>query len=134
MFILGVKGDADLSGKADATDAASVLIYAARAGAGEENHIYTDKDEVLDKFAFFLADTTDESKDLGVTSGIVGKTEKSALNAEDAANILNYSAKAGANGTCDWIPEVLLSAPYPKYSQTIAEKAGLLSSNTEDNQ
>ncbi|MEE5994010.1 MAG: hypothetical protein V3G42_12345, partial [Oscillospiraceae bacterium] len=123
---IGVKGDADLNGVVNSIDAANVLVYAARVGAGEEAYIYSADEPILNRFAFFLADTTDESKNLGVTSGIVGKTEKSVLDSIDAANILVYAAKAGANGTADWIPEVLLNAPYPEYSRIIAEKAGLL--------
>ena len=124
---IGVKGDANLNGETNAEDAAKVQEYAARSGAGDEVYIFTAEDATLDKFAFFLADTTDESKDRGVHSGIpsVG-TAGSKLDATDAANILVYASKAGANGACDWIPEVLLTAPYPKYSETIAEKAGLL--------
>ena len=95
-------------GEADAEDAANVLGYAARSGAGDEVYIFTQNDETLDKFAFFLADTTDESKDRGIHSGIASVgTAGSVLNSEDAANILVYAAFAGSGETPNWIPEYL---------------------------
>ena len=120
---IGVKGDADLNGVADASDAAAVLIYAAAKGAGDPAFLTTTSDtlpagtETLENFAYFLADTDTEST--------VGAAEGVALDSADATNILIYAAIDGANQKCDWIPEVL-STPYPKYSEQIAIKAGLI--------
>ena len=72
------------------------------------------EDADLENFVYFLADVDAESK-----------THAVELNASDAAAILRYAAIYGANGECDWIPEVL-SAPYPEYSEKIAKKAGLI--------
>ncbi len=109
---IGVKGDANLDGLANATDAALVLQYAAEYGANGKASIAEDAD--LENFVYFLADVDAESK-----------THAVELNASDAAAILRYAAIYGANGKCDWIPEVL-SAPYPEYSEKIAKKAGLI--------
>jgi len=130
---IGVKGDADLSGVADASDAASILIYAAAIGAGEDAKLLTavEADDTLEAFAYFLADTDGESRDHGATTGIAGTTGASPLNATDAANVLIYSAIVGAQGTADWIDELddqdgVLSTPYPAYSEKIATTAGLI--------
>ena len=130
---IGVKGDADLNGVADASDAASILIYAAAIGAGEDAKLLTavEADDTLEAFAYFLADTDGESRDHGATTGIAGTTGASPLNATDAANVLIYSAIVGAQGTADWIDELddqdgVLSTPYPAYSEKIATTAGLI--------
>ena len=95
----GSKGDANLDGETNATDAANILSYSARTGAGIKTNIYSSTEDSLDKFAYFLADTDGESKD---------RETASQLNAKDSANILIYAAQAGANGSADWNTEIFL--------------------------
>ncbi|MDE5565230.1 MAG: hypothetical protein K2I93_08730, partial [Oscillospiraceae bacterium] len=122
---IGVKGDANLDGTANATDAARVLIYAAEVGGNGKSTLYSKDNKILEEFAYFLADTNGESSDGGATSSVPGQDGKSDLNASDAAQILIYAAIYGGNKKCDWIPEVL-KTPYPAYSEEIAKAAGLI--------
>lgn len=126
-ILIGVKGDANLDGTANATDAAKVLIYAADYGAKKNPSLYSETNEIMENFAYFLADTTGESEDHGKTASYDASTA-SALNATDAAQILTYAAIAGADKDhkCDWIPDVIKNAPYPTYSYEIAVGAGLI--------
>ena len=48
---IGVKGDVNFDGTANAEDASMILIYAAREGSGEEAYIFSDTDEMLESFA-----------------------------------------------------------------------------------
>ena len=82
----GLLGDATLDGVVNAEDAASVLIYAAARGAGEDMALYSAEDGIAEANAKSLADTNGDGL----------------INAEDAANILIYSAMAGADGDADW--------------------------------
>ena len=124
---IGVKGDVNNDGIANASDAAKILIYAAEVGAtGKDGYIYSKDNENFEKLAYFLGDTNGESVDHGTTASYA--EEESPLNASDAAQVLIYAAVAGAatDGKCDWIPEVIVAAPYPAYSEAIAKAAGLL--------
>ncbi|MCR4644776.1 MAG: hypothetical protein K5695_05125 [Oscillospiraceae bacterium] len=124
---IGVKGDVNNDGVANASDAAKVLIYAAEVGAtGKDGYIYSQDNENFEKLAYFLGDTNGESIDHGKTASYAA--EESPLNASDAAQILIYTAAVNASddGKADWIPTVLKSAPYPTYSEAIAKAAGLM--------
>ncbi len=85
---VGVKGDANLNGEANAIDAAIVLGYAADRGAGEDVALYP-ADAALEGLAYFLADVDGESRVCGA--------DGSDLNALDAAGILGFAAYVGAN-------------------------------------
>jgi len=142
---IGVKGDTDLSGETNVTDATNVLIYAAARGAGETPVINADYSEVIERFAYFLADTDTESRN--------GYSAETPLNVSDATNIRIFAARRGSTGdyyldaqgketTADakdavpfanvnWIDEVseekgVLSPEYPEYSLKIAKNAGLV--------
>ncbi len=112
---IGVKGDATLTGEADAKDAAAILVFAATEGAGLEAYIYSETDAMLEDFAFFLADTTGESEDHGKTDSLGNETSR--LDAKDAASVLVYAATVGAGLEADWA--VILAEPLPKYTAAI---------------
>ncbi len=88
-IFVGVKGDANLDSVANANDAAEVLVYAATKGANGSATLYSDEDVALETLAYFLADVDGESRDCGA--------DGSDLNALDAAGILVFAAKKGAN-------------------------------------
>ena len=88
----GLLGDANLTGKISADDAAEVLLYAASRGAGAEILPDPAEDPALGELRIRLADTDG--------NGVI--------NAVDAANILVYAAVEGAQGKADW--DEILSA------------------------
>lgn len=90
---IGVKGDANLDGTADAKDAAAVLIYAAAIGAGQDAPLYSDSDAASENLAFFLAEVNSSGD----------------ADAKDAAAILEYSAAIGSGEPKTW-DEVLSAA------------------------
>ncbi len=114
---IAVKGDATLTGEADANDAAVVLVYAAKIGAGTPAYIYSETDAELEAFAYFLADVTGESEDNGATDSL--GNAGSDCDAIDAAAILVYAARYGAFGDADWA-DGILPDPLPKYTAAIA--------------
>ena len=71
---------------------------------------------MLELFAYFLADVTGESENYG--------EDGSNLDANDAANILVYAARAGAGLNPLW--EEVLPAPLPIYTYAIAQANGTL--------
>ena len=97
---IGVKGDTDLSGLVDVSDAVAVLTYTAKIAASQEGVVFNE-DENLNKFAFFLADIDTESKE--------GKNDGNKLMAtEDAVYMLTYTAKTAAGQEPTW-PDVVPS-------------------------
>ena len=97
---IGVKGDTDLSGLVDVSDAVAILTYTAKIAASQENIVFNE-DENLNKFAFFLADVDTESKE--------GKNDGNKLmTTEDAVRILTYTAKTAAGQEVTW-PDVIPS-------------------------
>jgi len=125
---IGVKGDVNNDGVANASDAAKILIYAAAVGAGEEDvKIYSADNADLERLAYFLGDTNGESTDNGKSASYDASVE-SPLNASDAAQVLIYTAavNASADGKANWIPDAIKSTPYPTYSEEIAKGAGLI--------
>jgi hypothetical protein len=112
---IAVKGDATLTGEADAKDAAIVLMYAAKVGANMPAYIYSETDAELEAFAYFLTDVTGESEDNGATDSL--GNAKSDCDAKDAAKILVYAAIEGSGKYADWAE--VLSAPLPKYTAAI---------------
>ncbi len=112
---IAVKGDVTLTGEADAIDAAAILVYAAKYGAGLEAYIYSDTELIMEDFAYFLGDVTGESEDHGITDSLGNET--SHLDAIDSAAILVYAAKVGAGVEADWAK--ILSPPLPKYTAAI---------------
>ena len=113
---IAVKGDATLTGEADAKDAAIVLMYAAKVGANVPAYLYSETDAELEAFAYFLTDVTGESEDNGATDSL--GNEKSDCDAKDAAKILVYAAVEGSGKYADWAE--ILSEPLPKYTAAIA--------------
>ena len=85
-YRIGLRGDVDLDGAVTASDAARILIFSARKGAGEEAHIADTED---DAFAQFLGDVN-------------GSSDAQELNASDAACVLIYAAVTGSGQTPDW--------------------------------
>jgi len=112
---IAVKGDATLTGEADAKDAAIVLMYAAKVGANMPAYIYSETDAELEAFAYFLTDVTGESEDNGATDSL--GNAKSDCDAKDAAKILVYAAIEGSGKYADWAE--VLSTPLPKYTAAI---------------
>ncbi|MDE6087820.1 MAG: hypothetical protein K2G25_05480 [Oscillospiraceae bacterium] len=109
---IGVKGDADLNGVANAADGAKVLVYAADTGAGLDPSLTVTEgtpNAAKEAFAFFLADIDAESRDNGKTSNIEGsESEGSSLDAADGAKILVYAATFGVKGDyADWATDVI---------------------------
>ncbi len=126
---IAVKGDVTLTGEADANDASYVLIYAADIGAGKEAYIYSEEDEMMELFAYFLGDVTGESEDHGATDSL--GNEKSDLDAVDASYILIYAARYGAGNDANW--GRILPEPLPYYTAEIfsAEQAMEQENQTE---
>ena len=89
-YYVGKKGDVNLDGDVNASDAALVLTYAAGVGAGTSVSLTEDTDSTEEKFAFFLGDIDGEG------------AENSVLNAEDASKILAYAARKGSGQNADW--------------------------------
>ena len=83
---IGVKGDANQDGTADAKDAAVLLTYAAKQGAGNAAVLYSESDDALEQFVFFLAEVDASGK----------------ADALDAAAILRYAAAAGSGEVKTW--------------------------------
>ncbi|MDE6777123.1 MAG: cellulose-binding protein CttA-related protein, partial [Oscillospiraceae bacterium] len=120
---IGVKGDVNFDGVADAEDATNILIYSAEYGSGNKNvYIMSATNQALEAFAWFLGDVTGESKDCGKTSSVEGQ-ESSDLDAEDATDILIYSAEEGGGKKVDWVVDILGvgkdSTELPKYTKAI---------------
>lgn len=87
---IGVKGDANMDGKADAKDAAEILVYAAAVGAGTERPLYSEDDETLEAFVLML-------------SNVNGTDDRDfRLDATDAAAILVYAATVGSGNEVTW--------------------------------
>lgn len=83
---IGVRGDANQDGTADAKDAAVLLTYAAKQGAGNAAVLYSESDDALEQFVFFLAEVDASGK----------------ADALDAAAILRYAAAAGSGEVKTW--------------------------------
>lgn len=90
VVYIGVKGDANMDGSADAKDAAEILVYAAAVGAGKETTLYSRTNEILEKFVKMLADVNG------------GGGADSSLDATDAAAILVYAAGVGSGKNPSW--------------------------------
>ena len=118
---IGVKGDVNFDGVADAEDATKVLIYSAEYGSGNKDvYIASATNQAVEAFAWFLGDVTSESKDCGKTSNAEGE-EPSDLDAEDATDILIYSAESGGGNKPDWADDILSrgATGLPKFSKAI---------------
>ena len=98
---IGVKGDADLNGKVEVEDAISILTYYARTSAALGGSF--NDDEMLNKFAYFLADVDTESK-LGKNDAASGKK----IEVEDAVYDLTYYARKSAALDPQW-PDIIPS-------------------------
>ena len=98
---IGVKGDADLNGKVAVEDGVAILTYYARASAALDASF--NEDEVLNKFAYFLADVDTESK-LGMNDSGTGKK----ISVEDGVNVLTYYARKSAALDPQW-PDIIPS-------------------------
>ncbi len=87
---VGVKGDANLNGEADAKDAAAVLVYAAEIGSGNVAATLTGEQQtLLENFAFFLADVDTEDK----------THDPANLDSKDAAKINVFATIIGSGDT-----------------------------------
>ena len=141
---IGVKGDTTLNGVVNSKDAASVLVYAANFGAGNEAKILAEditEEElklseleeavnakiVLEDFVYFLSDVNGESEDHGATSNgavdAISETVNSPLRANDAGFMLVYAANQGAGNDPNWYDT--LTSPLPKYTKEIGEFNGM---------
>mgnify|MGYP001635303159 CR=1 FL=1 len=98
---IGVKGDADLSGKVAVEDAIAMLTYYARASVALDASFNEDAD--LNKFAYFLADVDTESK-LGMNDPDTGRK----ISVEDAIYDLTYYARKSAALDPQW-PDIIPS-------------------------
>ena len=78
---VGTDGDCDLDGMPTASDAASILIYSAAVGAGEENVSLSENPEISEEFVKFLTNHDSDT-----------------LNADTASRILILAAVNGAGG------------------------------------
>ena len=125
---IGVKGDTNLNGVANAMDSGKVLIYAAEYGSGQQTYLTSengdDVNEALEAFAWFLSDINTESRDMGETSN-ADNDEPVTVNAKDSAAILVYAAAFGSKGdNADWVTDVLnpnndSSVVLPKFTKEI---------------
>lgn len=95
LIYIGVKGDADLNGIVEISDATNVLTYYAMYGASLEPRLIDNENEHYEYLAFFLADVNTESK-AGANS------EAGLLEIDDATNILTYYAMYGASLDPQW--------------------------------
>ncbi|MBQ8823863.1 MAG: cellulose-binding protein CttA-related protein, partial [Ruminococcus sp.] len=100
---IGVKGDANLTGDVTVADASTVLSYYAKNAAGLDfaDYAFQPQDEMLNAFAYFLADVDTESKE-GKDVG------KNMISVADASNILSYYAKTSAGLGPKW-PDIIPS-------------------------
>ncbi|MDE5754747.1 MAG: hypothetical protein K2H89_09445, partial [Oscillospiraceae bacterium] len=131
---IGVKGDTNLNGTANAQDAGSQLVYAAEFGSGMNPNILTVESDMitaiqaegeeaakeLENFVYFLSDVTDESEDHGDTSSILDGT--ATIDAKDASKVLIYAAQFGSGMNPDWYR--VLDEPLPKYTKLIGAADG----------
>ena len=120
---IGVKGDTNLDGVCNASDAAKVLIFAAAYGASADPASVTIQDDAkIENFVYFLSDVNAESEDHGATSN--GADDAAVLNASDAALQLIYAAVRGAStdDSANWATQVFpATATLPKYTREIHE-------------
>ena len=94
---IGVKGDADLDMKADASDASVVLAWYAKMMTGSlpadvqfsTNDTFVNLDPVLDDFAAFLADVDNEND----SANYVSLKSQRTIGSNDASFILSYFAE-----------------------------------------
>ncbi len=84
--LIARKGDADLNGQINAVDASNILVYATEKGVGREARLFPAGDDLMERFAFFLADVNGNG----------------ALDAVDASCILVYSTEKGVGHPTDW--------------------------------
>ncbi|MBQ8825412.1 MAG: cellulose-binding protein CttA-related protein [Ruminococcus sp.] len=94
---IGVKGDVDLNGNVSVDDASKILNYYAKVAAGLnflEYAFYPD-DEILNNFAYFLADIDTESK-------IGHDTADMSISVDDASYVSSYYAKIAAELNIKW--------------------------------
>lgn len=88
------KGDSNLDGTVDVSDAVCVLTYYAKKASGNTtklNDSFTDDQETL---SYFLSDIDTCSQNQGADGGILG--------VEDAVQILTHYAKSAAGSTPIW--------------------------------
>ncbi len=91
------KGDVNLDGVVNASDAYEVLVYYAAASVGSNPTLYQGSgtaSENLEKFLFFLADVDTCSK--------TGSTSTAVLDTDDAYDILLYYASQAVGETLSW--------------------------------
>ena len=98
---IGVKGDTNLNGIVEVEDAVAILTYYARTSAALGGSF--NDDEMLNKFAYFLADVDTESK-LGKNDAASGKK----IEVEDAVYDLTYYARKSAALDPQW-PDIIPS-------------------------
>ncbi|MDE5755034.1 MAG: hypothetical protein K2H89_10930, partial [Oscillospiraceae bacterium] len=126
---IGVKGDTNLNGIANAMDSGKILVYAAEFGSGQKTYLTSEDgdtvNQAVEALAWFLSDVNTESRDLGETSNADGD-EPVTINAKDAAYILTYAAVfgSGKGDKTDWVTDVLnpnddSSFVLPKFTKEI---------------
>ena len=97
---IGVKGDADLNGKVELSDATLALTYYAEHAVNNDFYFTTSSadqpaDENLETLAYFLTDINTES-----TAG--KDSSDAAIELADATNILTYYAEESVNNNPKW--------------------------------
>lgn len=99
LIFVGVKGDANLDGEVNISDASSILKYYANSAAGLTAQLLTPADGedsgFYETLAFFLADVTTES-----TAGANSDAGKLEIN--DASCVLTYYAQKAAGLAPEW--------------------------------
>ena len=114
---IGVKGDADLNGKVELSDATLALTYYAEHAVNNDFYFTTSSadqpaDENLETLAYFLTDINTEST--------AGKDSSDAtIELEDATNILTYYTEESVNNNPKWATICKSLADHPVWGAQI---------------
>ena len=115
---IGVKGDADLNGRVELSDATLALTYYAEHAVNNDFYFTTSSadqpaDENLETLAYFLTDINTEST---VGEDVVGT---STIELEDATNILTYYTEESVNNNPKWAEICKSLADHPVWGAQI---------------
>ena len=114
---IGVKGDADLNGKVELSDATLALIYYTEHSVNNAFYLTsgtkTPENAELETLAYFLADINTEST---VGEDVVGT---STIELEDATNILTYYTEESVNNNPKWAEICKSLADHPVWGAQI---------------
>ena len=114
---IGVKGDADLNGKVELSDATLALTYYTEHSVNNAFYLTsgtkTPENAELETLAYFLADINTEST---VGEDVVGT---STIELEDATNILTYYTEESVNNNPKWAEICKSLADHPVWGAQI---------------